>query len=101
MPRFVAGALLLVLASCAGTRAGSAPLEPESGFSDREVRERTRFIEERLEDRQLHAQIWYWGWTTVFTGSTIANGYGAATTDHGPNSRERHLAGGAVRQRHR
>ena len=86
MPRTVAGALLLLmLAGCATPPASlPEPAAPEPDLSEREVQARIDFIEERLEDRQLHAQIWYWGWLTIFTGSTIGNSYAAATTDHGP-----------------
>jgi hypothetical protein len=88
MPRIVAAAaVLLVLAGCAAAPADTAGLAaaPEPGLSDREVRERIAFIEERLDSHKLHAQAWYWGWMTIYTGSTVANSYGAATTDHGPN----------------
>ncbi len=86
MPRIVAAALLaLMLAGCATPPASlPEPAAPEPDLSDREVRARIDFIEERLEARRLHAQIWYWGWLTIFTGSTIGNSYAAATTDHGP-----------------
>jgi hypothetical protein len=88
MARIVTGSLLLVaLSGCAGAPGGVAgpPFTPEAGLTDGEVQERIRFIEERLDANRLHANLWYWGWMTIFTGSTVANSYGAATTDHGPN----------------
>jgi hypothetical protein len=87
MPRVVAIAIALaMLAGCASRPAVATgpPAAPEVAVSDREVQERIRFIEERLNSHRLHGQIWYWGWMTIFAGSTVANGIGAATTDHGP-----------------
>ncbi len=84
MSRIVAGALVLaLLAAGAGRPAGAAgpAAAPEPTPPERALQERIRFIEDRLDARRRHAQIWYWGWMTVFTGATAALSVGAATSD--------------------
>ena len=88
MPTVVAVAIALaMLAGCASRPAVATgpPAAPEAAASDRVVQERIRFIEERLDSHRLHGQIWYWGWMTIFAGSTVYDSYGAATTNHGPD----------------
>ena len=44
------------------------------GLSDEEIDRRVAFIEERLDDGQLHAQIWQYGFTAGYGGAAIAFG---------------------------
>lgn len=37
-----------------------------SGLSDAEIEQRTRFIEERLDEGQLHSQVWQYGFTAGY-----------------------------------
>jgi hypothetical protein len=85
MSKLVAVAMALALLASTGQPAVAAGSQaaPEAGVPDSVVQERTRFIEERLDSHRLHANIWYWGWMTVFVGSTVYEGIGATTTDHG------------------
>jgi hypothetical protein len=48
-----------------------------------DVEARSRFLEDRLADGRTAAQAWQWGWTGLYTFSTLGNGVAAATTDDG------------------
>jgi hypothetical protein len=51
------------------------PLTPaETTLPDEVIDKRLRFIEERLEKRRLHGQIWYWAWMAVNTGGAVGTG---------------------------
>jgi hypothetical protein len=85
MSRIVAGAVVLaVLAACASLPPVVAGPPASSGLDapDRAVQDRIRFIEDRLDARRRHAQIWYWGWLIVFGASAVGLSAGAATSDH-------------------
>lgn len=91
----VAMALALLVSTDQPAVAAESQALPEASIPDRVVRERTRFIEERLDSHWLHANLWYWGWMTVFVGSTPYNAIGAATTDHGAD-RANYIAQGVL-----
>jgi hypothetical protein len=91
----IAMALALLVSTGEPAVAAAPQAAPEAGVPERAVRERLRFIEERLDSHRLHANLWYWGWMTVFVGSTPYNAIGAATTDHGAD-RANYIAQGVL-----
>ncbi len=52
-----------------------------SSLSDQQVTERRDFLEQRLDDEQLHAQLWQYGWTAFNAGTMIDSAVQAATDD--------------------
>lgn len=58
------------------------PVTPTTtSLSDTEIDRRIRFIEERLNERQTHGQIWYWSWLSINSVSTVALGVFAGLAD--------------------
>jgi hypothetical protein len=73
---------MLVLASGITPAVAADALTPaDTALPDATIDQRIRFIEERLEARKTHAQIWYWGWLVVNAGSTIGLGISAGITN--------------------
>ena len=55
----------------------------DTTLPDSFLEERTQFLVERLDDSQLHGQIWWYGWLTVNSVSAVGLGTAAALTgDH-------------------
>ena len=83
MPRIAAVALVMTLLSAGA--GGPASAEPSAVADvrdpDRKIEQRIGFIEDRLDSRRQHAQIWYWGWLTVYSASTVGLGIEAANAD--------------------
>ena len=50
-------------------------------LSDGLIEQRLRFIEERLEDRKQHGQLWYASWMMINAGSAIGHTVAAMATD--------------------
>ncbi len=72
---------LVTLGTAAAGRAQEGLTPLDTTMSDAELERRIRFIEQRLEARKRHGQIWHWGWMTVKAGSMVGNTIAAAATD--------------------
>jgi hypothetical protein len=83
--RLVPAALLVAMAALVPPAAGAAEdgLTPlDTHLSDAVIDERIRFIEERLDERQLHGQIWYWSWLSINSVATVGLGVFAGLADN-------------------
>lgn len=72
----------LTLVASAASAADNDLTPLETTLSDAAIEERIRFIEERLDDRQLHGQIWYWSWLTINSVSAVGLGVFAGLADN-------------------
>jgi hypothetical protein len=61
----------------------AGPITPlDASLSDTAIDRRIGFIQERLDKRETHAQIWYWSWMTINGGSMVGLGIAAAMSKH-------------------
>ena len=51
-------------------------------MSDAAIERRVGFIEERLDKRETHGQIWYWSWMAINGGSMVGLGIAAGMSKH-------------------
>lgn len=78
----LSGLVVAMLAVVAPAKAAENGLTPvDTTLSDAVIDERIRFIEERLDERQLHGQIWYWSWLTINSVSAVGLGVFAGLAD--------------------
>lgn len=81
-PLALLGLMLAMLASALPARAADDPVTPlDTTLSDEVIEARIRFIEERLDARQLNGQIWYWSWMTLNGGAMVGLGIAAGLAD--------------------
>src|SRR5512134_2992220 len=72
---------VVVLAPLPGRTA--EPLTPaNTAMSDAAIEQRTDFIEQRLDERRTHGQIWYWSWMAINGGSMVGLATAAALSEH-------------------
>ena len=45
-----------------------------TGLSARELEARLAFLEDSLEDPELHADVWWWGWLSFYSAGAVAQG---------------------------
>lgn len=88
--RLLAGALVILLARTPAQatelslsfRAGAEPIAPsDTTMSDKAIKQRIDFIEQRLSDSRFHGQAWYWSWMTINGGSAVGLGIVAGLSD--------------------
>jgi hypothetical protein len=82
----LAAAVALALAQPGPALAGDEALQGAvsgdlAGLSDDEIDARISFIEERLDDDQLHAQIWQYGFTAGYGLGALYGTIGASVTN--------------------
>ena len=73
----VAFTFVVAVSSPAPAAADDALTPADTTLPDDVIDKRIRFIEERLEARRLHGQIWYWGWMAVNGGGAVYTGIAA------------------------
>jgi cytochrome c biogenesis protein CcdA len=71
----------------------AAASAPVSASSDAEVSERLHFIESHLEAGAPMAQLWFGGWTAVYSGLTVGQAILFATT-HNRENQINYVVGG-------
>src|SRR5690242_8481041 len=52
---------------------GPKPLNPEEAaqLTDQQIEKRLEFVTQRLEDNELHAALWYYGFLAVNAGGMV------------------------------
>ena len=83
MRSFLIAALAILLTALLPEIAHSGQSAQAGGTSatDADIDQRLRFLEERLDDSELHGQIWWYGWLTINSGATLAGGLSAGLSD--------------------
>jgi hypothetical protein len=89
MAKAAVGTIVLVLATLAPvlpataeSRTAGALTPLDTSLPDSILEQRIRFIEERLDRRRHHGQIWHWSWMTINAGSAVGLGVVAAMSRH-------------------
>ena len=70
------GALILALGVFVVAEPGQAQqqyVQGDPGISDAVINQRLRFLEERLDDNQLHGQIWEYSWYAINGGTVVGS----------------------------
>jgi hypothetical protein len=80
---------ILIVTGAAGSRAADDQevglTRDASALSDSELDARLRFLEERLDEGEMWAKSWHWGWAGVYSASVAYETAIAIKADHEKN----------------